>query len=287
MNAAAKVEKYAADVAYETEAIASLTASIPACAPRSPRARELRKRAKQAQGRLATARRRLHDAEKALAEERSAGTVDLVKIGAGKVWHLLAEERQVEETESRLAYVGASGVCGATGEMTTVARYLDPHVVAHEGASVCSRCIAAETPVSAERPTEPKENDMAPKTNTEKVSTREAIRLAFANGDVTSPATTADICAAAAKYASGQTFNLRHQLEATLHAQARKDDGVVVRFARGQFSARTAEAEEASDALVEVPLSEVLAEAAKEQAKPDPKPAPKKKRTRKTTKTPA
>ena len=241
----------------------------------------------------ANAQRKRVEARKAreLRTARANGeVVDLVKIGAGKVWHLLAAERHVEETDHSLALVAADAVCGTSGEKGDTARDIDARVVSYQGASVCSRCTTktVAAPAAADVPTEPKEKDMAPKTNTTtKVSSREAIRLAFQNGDVAAPATTADICEAAAKYATSLGFNPRHQLEATLHAQARKDDGVVVRAGRGLFAPRveeTAEAVAETPALVEVPLSEVLAQAAaeasQEEAKTDPKPAAKK-RTRK------
>ena len=194
------------------------------------------------------------------------GSVDLAKLGGGSVWHFLVEERHVEETERNLAAVHGVGLCGAEGELHLGERGLDPNVIRHAGAKVCSRCIARRTeatPVAAESNT--KEQDMTT-TDTKKISSREAIRLAFTE-DIgpNEAAKTADICEAAAKYATSLGFNPRHQLEATLHAQARKDDGVVVRAGRGLFRLRQEETAPEETAPVEEE-AEVIAEA--EEAKP-------------------
>jgi hypothetical protein len=214
-------------------------------------------------------------------------TVDLVKLGSGKIWHLLDEIRHDEETAERLARVTAVALCGREGEQGDTERGFDPRVIAHEGATVCGSCRAVlndPAATAAETTTHEEEKKMTTTTET-KVSSREAIRLAFANDlGPDAEAKTAAICEAAAKYATSLGFNPRHQLEATLHAQARKDDGVVVRAGRGLFRLRP-EAEEvvvldadAQDALAEeVEGYAPEVEAPAEEAKPEPKP----KRTRK------
>jgi len=123
-----------------------------------------------------------------------------------------------------------------------------------------------------------------------KVSSREAIARVLADGETK---TTSEICEAAAEFATGLKFNPRHQLEATLHAEARKPTGVVERVGRGTFRLRQA----SDDATPEVesgikrdevplpPLSGMsLGDAMsrdeqrkqdgdEKRAKPDPKPA--------------
>lgn len=229
--------------------------------------------------------------------------VDLAKIGQGRSWHRLKSETQRVHPH---AYVQAVAVCGVEGEQKAVARGLDTNVIRYEGANVCGRCsyvasIATLNANVAPVPTETKERqDMSKAKDTTKVSSREAIRLAFANGDVEAPATTAAICEAAQKYATSLGFNPRHQLEATLHAQARKDDGVVVRAGRGLFAARPVaadpeaapvedggavptEADNAADTENGPSAADVAPDAPKaetpkreRQAKPHPKPAPRK-----------
>lgn len=210
--------------------------------------------------------------------------VDLAKIGQGRSWHRVKSETQRVHPH---AYIQTVAVCGVEGEQKAVARGLDTNVIRYEGANVCGRCsyvasIATLNANVAPVPTETKERqDMSKAKDTTKVSSREAIRLAFANGDVEAPATTAAICEAAQKYATSLGFNPRHQLEATLHAQARKDDGVVVRAGRGLFAPRPVEAAvevEAPAEQVEAPAAEVAPETPKRerQAKPHPKPASRK-----------
>lgn len=61
-------------------------------------------------------------------------TIDLIKIGRGTVWHIVASANETDRVKSYWAY------CGVQGEAAGPERDIDARVIRHRGANVCANC---------------------------------------------------------------------------------------------------------------------------------------------------